>query len=76
MSVIELIWFQEKKSKSNKDSLQIKEGYEEAAGISTPSKEVICASDASVTPTGGPSRPQYMPLAQDKVLNLVGIICS
>ncbi|XP_039286547.1 AP-3 complex subunit delta-1 isoform X2 [Nilaparvata lugens] len=51
----------EKRSKSNVDELvKLKDGYEEAMGISTPSKEMLCLSSASPANR----------LASDKVLTV------
>lgn len=53
-----------KKSKNEDDLVKLKEGYEEALGISTPSKEVFCIENKSLV-----SR-----LASNKVLTVVGFL--
>lgn len=58
----------------HKDSSKSKEGYEEAAGISTPSKEVLSFSEKNHNPPPSAAAPPlsaYSKLASDKTLQLV-----
>lgn len=61
------------KSSKHKDSTKSKEGYEEAAGISTPSKEILSFVDKSRSAPSAAAPPlsAYSKLAADKTLQLV-----
>lgn len=63
----------ERQSK-HKDSSKSKEGYEEAAGISTPSKEILNFSERNHNPPPSAAAPPlsaYSKLASDKTLQLM-----
>lgn len=52
-----------KRHKVEEQLVPLKEGYEEAFGISTPSKEVFCTSN----------KPLFTPLATNHVLTVVSM---